>query len=332
VRSRSKHVSVTRYAGIFVSCLAGSCVDIGPCEGPLEGRDTVIVNNTIVYGGQAIVNKACATGCHLSTATGADRHGAPAGLDFDLMPIEEENAAGTTKSGKRTIVKLTSAQLAGLRTRQRKIVELRDSLWQQVDDGLMPPGGLLDSVMSTIFASSEKRPCKSGNAYSELNGTATREVLRNWLACGAPFVETNGTKLDKSSAAGKAGDQYLACARDSAAAVTLESLFKSTFSECGGCHNSSITGPPSFLDVETLAEALRTDSVCAGKPFVTPGDPDNSYLLDLLKAPNPACSHNRMPAGGLDPLSDRAIAEVEAWIASGAPTTAADLASEQGEE
>jgi cytochrome c553 len=330
VRSRLKYLSVARYAGSLLSCLAASCSDIGPCEGPLEGRDTVIVNNTIVYGGQAILNKACAVGCHLSTATGSDRHGAPAGLDFDLLPIDEENAEGTSKSGSRTIVKLTSAQLEGLRKRQKNIVELRDSIWQQVDDGLMPPGGMLDTMMSTIFASSEKKPCKSGKAYSELNGT--HEVLRNWLACGAPFVETNGTKLDKSSAAGKAGDQYLACGRDASATVTLESLFKSTFSECGGCHNSSITGPPSFLDVETLANSLRTDSVCGGKPFVTPGDPDNSYLLDLLKGPNPACSHDRMPAGGLDPLSERAMKEVEAWITSGAPTTTADLSADEEAE
>jgi mono/diheme cytochrome c family protein len=311
--------------------LATACTDIGACEGPLEGRDTVIVSNTIVYGGQAIMNKACATGCHLSTATGEDRHGAPAGLDFDLMPVDEDNADGTTKSGKSKIVKLTSAQLDGLRERQRQIVDLRDSIWQQVQDGLMPPGGLLDSVMSTIFASSEKKPCKSGNAYSKLGGADTREVLRNWLACGAPFVETNGTKLDKSSAAGKAGDQYLSCEQETGSETTLDGLFKSTFSECGGCHNNALTGPPSFLDVETLAESLRTESMCGGKPFVTPGEPENSYLLDLLEGPNPRCGHDRMPAGGLDPLSERAIAEVTAWIASGAPTTGADLRDEEDE-
>jgi hypothetical protein len=311
--------------------LTTACTDIGACEGPLEGRDTVIVSNTIVYGGQAIMNKACATGCHLSTATGEDRHGAPAGLDFDLLPVDEENASGTAKSGKRMIVKLTAAQRDGLRKRQHAIVELRDSIWQQVQDGLMPPGGLLGSMMSTIFASSERKPCTSGNAYSKLDGADTREVLRNWLACGAPFVETNGTKLDKSSAAGEVGDQYLSCERETGVAITLEGLFKSTFSECGGCHNNPLTGPPSFLDVETLAGSLRTESACGGKPFVSPGDPENSYLLDLLQAPNPACSHDRMPAGGLDPLSERALEEVRSWIASGAPTTDADVRETGGE-
>lgn len=318
---------IVRWAGALFLCFACSCADVGVCDPSLEGRDTVVVNNTILYGGQAIMNKACSVGCHLSTATGADRHGAPAGLDFDLLPIDEANAAGMTKSGDSTIVRLTSAQLDGLRKRQRMIVELRDDIWQQVVDGQMPPGGMLGSVMGTIFASSERRPCRAGTSYAEMDGAQTREIMRNWLACGAPFVETNGKKLDQSSAAGMAGDQYLACVQESDAGVTLERLFKSTFSECGGCHNSSITGPPSFLDVATLAKSLRTKSACGGKPFVTPGDPEKSYLLELLRGPNPACNHDRMPAGGLDPLSDRAIAEVATWIANGAPTTAADLSA-----
>jgi cytochrome c553 len=184
---------------------------------------------------------------------------------------------------------------------------------------------MLGAVMSSIFSSSERKPCRAGKSYTELDDAQTREVMRNWLACGAPFVEANGEKLERTSAAGKAGDQYLACEVESDEAVTLESLFKSTFSECGGCHNSSIAGPPSFLDVKTLAKSLRTKSKCAEMPFVTPGNPKKSYLLELLKGPNPDCDHEQMPAGGLDPLSDRAIAEVEAWIERGAPTTARDL-------
>lgn len=318
---------------LLAACATAACADVGPCEGPLEGRDTVVVNGSIVYGGQAIVNKACATGCHLSTAKGAARRGAPAGLDFDLIPVAEENAAGMTTSGDHTYVKLQAMQVEGLRNRQKKIVELRDSLWQQVQDGLMPPGGMLQSLMSTIFASTEVSPCKSGEAYSAIAEAETREVLRNWLACGAPFVETHGEKLPKSSAAGTVGDQYRECTASQPAGgaptVTLETLFISTFADCGGCHNNALTGPPAFADVETLAASLRTESVCGGKPFVTPGDPESSYLLDLLRAPNPRCNHQQMPAGGLDPLTARAIAGVEAWILSGAPTTAADLASSE---
>jgi cytochrome c553 len=154
-----------------------------------------------------------------------------------------------------------------------------------------------------------------------MKASQTREVLRNWLACGAPLVETNGAKVAKSSTEGAAGDQYPACTSQ----VTLETLFKSTFSECGGCHNgTAIAPPPVFLSLDALAESLRTTSDCGGKSFVSPGEPEESYLLDLLKAPNPDCKHDRMPKGG-DPMSDRAIKEVSDWIAAGAPTTAADL-------
>jgi len=313
------------YAGLLLlaSFASGCADDVGACEGSLEGRETVIVSNTVVYGGQAIMNQACSTGCHSSTATGSDRRGVPAGLDFDLRPVDEEDAAGTKKSGSSTIVKLKSAQIAGLRERQRKIVENRDLIWQQVRDGLMPPSGMFEAVMSTIVASATSTPCKAGKPYSKMQAGQTREVLRNWLACGAPLVETNGKMVAKSNAVGAAGYQYPACMPEPDAVITLESLFKGTLSECGGCHNNAFTGPPSFLSVDVLAESLRTKSECAGKPFVTPGNPAKSYLLDLLEGPNPDCNHARMPKG--DSLSDRGIAEVSAWIAAGAPTTTADL-------
>lgn len=319
-----------QYAGLLVlAFFASACTeDVGVCDDKLEGRDTVVVNNVVIYGGQAIMNKACSTGCHSSSATGTDRHGVPAGLDFDLLPVDEAEAAGTKKIGDTTIVKLKSAQIAGLRARQRKIVEQRSLIWQQVQDGLMPPSGMFESVMSTIFASSKAMPCKGGKPYSKMGVSQTREVFRNWLACGAPLVETNGAKVMQSSALGAVGYQYPACVIAPDVAVTLESLFKSTFSDCGGCHNNDLTGPPAFGSVAILAKSLRTKSVCGGKPFVTPGKPDKSYLLDLLRGPNAACNHERMPAGGLDPLSDRAIAEVSAWIAAGAPTTAADVTTQ----
>jgi hypothetical protein len=320
-----------QYAGLLaLASFAFACTDdVGTCEGSLQGRDTVLVDNTVVYGGQAIMNRACSVGCHSSLATGAARNGVPAGLDFDLKPVDEEDAAGTKKSGTTTIVKLKEAQIAGLRARQKKIVENRHLIWQQVQDGLMPPAGMFESVMSNIFASSEKTPCKAGKEYSKIPQVQTREVLRNWLACGAPLVETNGSKVDKTSTAGAAGYQYPTCAAEPAEVVTLETLFTTTLADCGVCHNNSFTGPPAFASVEVLAKSLRTKSACAGKKFVSPGKPEDSYMLDLLKGPNPACNHEQMPQG--DSLSTRAIDQITAWIAAGAPTTAADLSSNPSE-
>ncbi|MEY4508968.1 MAG: hypothetical protein RLZZ450_1090 [Pseudomonadota bacterium] len=310
---------------VGLSHFASACTeDVGICQGSLQGRDTVWVNGNVMYGGQAILNKACAVGCHASGATGLARHGVPAGLDFDLLPVDQEDVAGTRKRGAVTVVKLTNTQVSGLRARQKKIVEQRNLIWQQIQDGLMPPGGMIDDVMSTIYASSEKTPCKRGKAYSKIPQVQTREVLRNWLACGAPLVETNNPKLDKSVATpGTAGYQYQECETEPAESVTLERLFATTFGDCGGCHNGSLTPPPRFVSVDGLADDLRTGKSCSGKPFVTPGDPDESYLLDLLKGPDPACNKQQMPVG--EPLSARGIAEVTAWIAAGAPTTANDV-------
>ena len=35
--------------------------EVGPCDAPIEGEDTVLYNSTVQFGGQAIMNKACAS-------------------------------------------------------------------------------------------------------------------------------------------------------------------------------------------------------------------------------------------------------------------------------
>ena len=295
------------------------------CHGSLQGRDTVLAGGQVVYGGQAILNRTCAGGCHSSSATGDNRHGVPAGLDFDLMPVDQEDVAGTKKSGDRTVVKLTGSQIAGLRARQKKIVEQRNLIWQQIEDGLMPPSGGFESMMTNIFASSEKTPCKRGTPYTEMSQVRTREVLRNWLACGAPLVETNSTKIVPTVATpGTAGYQYRVCEPETEV-ITLETLFSNTLSQCGGCHNQPIgTPPPRFTSLEVFATTLLEGKGCSGKPFVTPYKPEESYLLDRLKGADPDCPLSTiMPPG--DMLTERGIAQVTAWITAGAPVTADDV-------
>jgi hypothetical protein len=323
-----------QYAGLLMlTCFASACTEsVGICQGSLQGRDTVVSAGQVVYGGQAIMNRACAVACHSSKNTGAQRNGVPAGMDFDLLPIDQEDVAGTRERDGRTVVKLKSSQIEGLRARQKKIVELRDEIWQQIQDGLMPPNGMFDAMMSNIFASSEKAPCKPGKEFSQIPQVQTREVLRNWLACGAPLVETNSTKVDdKVATAGAAGYQYGVCEPDAGTVITLDQMLQTgVFSACGACHNVPLTTPPPrFLDAQMLAKELRTKG-CSGKRFVTPGKPEESYLLDRLKGGDvdPRCKFNgidgrQMPPD--DPLSERAIAQVTAWIAAGAPATAADV-------
>jgi hypothetical protein len=62
--------------------LAACTEDVGECfHDGARGRDTVLNNGVVQYGGQAILNTACANGCHNSQEKGAQRHGAPARPD-----------------------------------------------------------------------------------------------------------------------------------------------------------------------------------------------------------------------------------------------------------
>src|SRR5688500_7897877 len=80
---------ITLLAGL--SALTAGCNDLGTCDDPARGRRTVKTGSgpdQVMYAGQAIMQRSCATGCHSSKTSGGGRQGAPAGLNFDLAPIE----------------------------------------------------------------------------------------------------------------------------------------------------------------------------------------------------------------------------------------------------
>ena len=70
------------------------------------------------------------------------------------------------------------------------MVELRNSIWHQVRDGLMPPNGRFDGYkqLRSLFDSDEETPCTRGKRFGTTSDAASQEVLRSWLACGAPIV------------------------------------------------------------------------------------------------------------------------------------------------
>ncbi|MBX3263284.1 MAG: hypothetical protein KF782_26665 [Labilithrix sp.] len=77
-------------------------------------------------------------------------------------------------------------------------------------------------------------------------------------------------------------------------------------------------------DASAIRAELLETSARASMPFVTPGEPDRSWLLRKLDGDfcgvtcsGGACGE-RMPKGG-DPLSAPARDAIAAWIASGAP-------------
>lgn len=315
-------------AVLWLSYGTGCVDDLGTCDPAKLGRDSVLMNsNTVVYAGQAIINKACATGCHASTAKGKDRRGAPEGLDFDLLPVLEEKAAGTRKNAKGdTLVKLKSSQASGLQQRRNIVMSQRDEIWRQVQENLMPPGSSFEALLTSIYTAKDDAPCQRVTPFKKLPDGLARQAFRNWLACGVPIVEAIGEDVSRRQIPGTVGYQFPACPPEdmSSEPSTLETLLEGPFGTCSSCH--PILSPPDFSSLDRLKTTLldSTMDACGGKPFITPGDPSASFLYDVLALDNPGCNHTQMPAGG-PYLTAAELQRVSDWITAGAPATAADL-------
>lgn len=146
-----KRCAITGIAAASV-LLAASCgVDLGKCDMTQLGGDMLTAT---AYTGQQLVQNNCASGrCHSEGAQGSLRVGAPAGLNFDVVPgantPDEQAKAGRGDA---------------------KVKEKADLMWSLIDGGNMPPPG-----RGTTLSSTDK------------------ESIRNWLACSAPIINAANT-------------------------------------------------------------------------------------------------------------------------------------------
>jgi hypothetical protein len=328
------------------------CQDVGKCKDPMiEARVPVLDGqNRVMYAGQAILLTSCSSGCHSSTAKGVDRKGAPEGLDFDIEPLSATSVeTSTNDEGKSVSVGVTAdtAGLAGLRKRQRKVFDTRDLIYKQVIDGLMPPpdigAGFRDISKINRFTRDSEGCTRKEGELTAVNQSSGRETLREWLACGAPIVEItapqcpdmNGDgspdpdgKCLPTAVAGTVGDQFPECP------VQLEATFENVYAavfEGAGCTNGSCHGAPaktSNFDLSSI-DAAYTQLVgsdrkgapqpCAANPvpYVTPGDPDKSYIVPKCTAGSTNICGGTMPLGGA--LSPALLKLLSDWITAGAP-------------
>lgn len=87
-----------------------------------------------------------------------------------------------------------------------------------------------------------------------------------------------------------------------------------------GCHDGVKAVPPLDLSDATtaynsLVNQSATGAGCKGSAFVTPGNPDQSYLINKLTGVG-VCG-SRMPKSGPAMTTDE-LNTVRAWIGSGA--------------
>jgi hypothetical protein len=293
-----------------------------------------------MYEGQALIELHCANNgsCHSSGAFGSARHGAPFGLDFDVLLACESGPS------------CDADDVARLERSRDRIVGHRHAIADAIASGSMPPGAEARALRDVA---GEYVRVPLGDQVSHLEGrvalsTATgdrllprldregRRVLRNWLACGAPVIVS--TSRDETACPrpglecpGASADAPCICAVASDVPPpdpTFTSIFETVLRPlCGvSCHGP---GPESLLDDNLLdlsdralaySELVGVEAAgvaCATMATrVVPGDPASSLLIQKLSLDTPACGVSMpldrflLPAEYVDPI--------RTWITNGA--------------
>jgi hypothetical protein len=145
---RKRWINRAFWAAALLSGTASCGPSIGDCD--MVALTATNPTMAVPYEGQRLIHQTCASGqCHSAAAKGAARVGAPADLNFDLVPAD-----------------LSPAELTKVTRGESNVDELAEDMWEWIADGEMPPEG-------------QREPLKGAN----------KETVRNWLACGAPVVK-----------------------------------------------------------------------------------------------------------------------------------------------
>ena len=170
---------------VFAGCNSG---DLGECNldgttpagDPIEGPAAFDVayrqtDGVPMFEGQAIVQSSCGNGsfCHTPNAGGGDRFGTPAGLNFDVDLACNEAIDPDCPT--------ESLQL--LQSSQNYTASWGEGIISEVRGGTMPPGAAGRQVRDDTPWIREE-----GTPLPVLGTSEATEIVRNWLACGAPVV------------------------------------------------------------------------------------------------------------------------------------------------
>ncbi len=171
--------------------LDGLTEDGRPLQGPAAFD---LVYNSIdgrpMFEGQALVQSSCGNGqfCHSPNATGVDRIGVPAGLNFDVELACTDESIDSTCANLQPCegAEIQSAycdSLERLQQNRNTTASWAENMIKTIRDGTMPPGAAGRRVRDD---SSWIRPNQS--VLPTLDTKDGHDIVRNWLACAAPVV------------------------------------------------------------------------------------------------------------------------------------------------
>lgn len=297
------------------------------CDDLAEEQSRLVVyrdgNGEPAYAGQALLLEHCATCHHQGEGI---RFGAPAGLEYDPFLVTGTDA--DTREG----------QTRHLQRAQNSVHRTREGVYEQVVGGAMPP-------RNRVLAGESTYTFEDGTRLFGIRDPRAHEILRHWLSCGSPMVESS-TAVP------------VACESDSECTITNFCVIEPTGNSCLGvgdvvppratemlpqwssiypgiiatscagaaCHVGGAAGGLRMDDAASGYDALVGVSPgpmtlsCAGEgAYVIAGDADNSLLIHKVEGVDEAgaavCGL-RMPIGPL--LSTEQIDLIRMWIDAGA--------------
>jgi len=304
---------------LLILLVLTGCTDLGPKDEDASLEVVYDPQGVPAFAGQALMIQSCGAGafCHAEADASERRYGAPAGLDFDLR-VASTGADPEVEAAER------------LERDQLRTIAVRHHVWEQVHAGAMPPGGAAGEAYAGETAHVRfERVAADGVSFTPLPGLETeegRELLRVWLASGAPVVERTEPRGDGEP--NVTGFTVAPCAR-TCVDLTWESIHAEILApSCASssCHDAQEPegaldlsgGPDAVLQRITGAPAEGALCVASGTPILTPGSPERSLLYVKMAATSSSevCG-NRMPQAG-NPPSEQALCAIEAWIRCGA--------------
>ncbi len=195
--------SVPVLLSLLVSLSAGCDRDLGECnldgttdEGrPIEGPAALnlayrATDGLPMYEGQALVQSTCGDGqfCHSPAATGSERVGVPAGLNFDVAlactdPTVDSTCADLESCEGDGTQSAYCERLQRLENNRSRTATWGGGIISQLRRGNMPPGEAGRRVRDDTpwF-----RP--DGSQLPLIGSAEAQDIIRNWLACATPVV------------------------------------------------------------------------------------------------------------------------------------------------
>lgn len=353
--------------------LGGCLTDLGECDQGAahqivfrdNGSNTDPANGQPMYAGQAILAQSCGNGqfCHSEYAHGERRYGVPHSLNFDF---------GLVCAGGPCLP--FEPALDPLRRAQSDALSYARHILQAARYGSMPPGAVgadiasrgagyqvVDYTPGTDYtlrglrvpcAQAPSLPCQDNvaivpwpNEFPVVGSHDGNEILRNWLACGAPVVESTGdpgalATGGDCSIPGEVGHVGDCVVRVPAPIDPPEPYFECIYDalikpNCIACHSpaDTVNYGASLLDLSSLQGAYQAlvgapgsptfaageECQAGGEQLVVPGPGGAALSLFYRKLiRDPDVCGDPMPTG-TSAVDSRVTDRIRDWIEAGAP-------------